>query len=143
MIKNNQNPNEWLAIFHNSFNLFGVMLLTVIWAENSINDSFWTSVPLIIFFAYGVLNGLVHGEKSRYILFRKSFWIVLLVAMWSFIFLGILSVEKEGIGFWEYLRITMRGIYSLFPLIVFIIFGPFILGYIIVIISKGLRILLK
>ncbi|KKP63798.1 MAG: hypothetical protein UR60_C0039G0001, partial [Candidatus Moranbacteria bacterium GW2011_GWF2_34_56] len=40
MIKNNQNPNEWLIILHNSFNLFGVIFLTVIWAENSIDDSF-------------------------------------------------------------------------------------------------------
>jgi len=139
MIKNNQNPNEWLIILHNSFNLFGVIFLTVIWAENSIDDSFWSSVPLIIFFAYGVLSGLMHGEKSKYILFRKSFWIALLVIIWAFIFLGILSVEKEGIGFWEYLNIVIRGAYSFAPYGIMYFLGLFLVGYVVAIFAKTLK----
>lgn len=139
MKKNNQNPSEWSAILHNSFNLTGIIFLTVILAENSTNDSFWSVFPLAMSFIYGILSGLMYRENSKYILFKKSFWIVLLVMIWIFILAGILSVEKEDIDFWEYLNIAIRGGYSfvLDGIIYFLVL--FLVGYAISVFLKTLR----
>ena len=143
MIKNNQNPNEWLAVLHNSLNLFGVIFLTVIWAENSIDDSFWSSVPLIIFFAYGVFSGLMHGEKSKYILFRKSFWIVLLVTILSIISGGFLFLEEEYIYRWGYLNLLIRNIIFSALFILPLFMGTFLVGYIMGGVPKSLKYLME
>lgn len=140
MEKNNkQASKEWLVALHHSLNLFGIIFLIEIFVMNAANSNFWRSFYFIVVFVYGFFSGLTWAGNSKYVLFRKSFWIILLTTFWIIIINGPLLLEEEiadRLGYWHGF---IRGIHLFASDVIVYFLGVFLIGYMIAILIKVLK----